>query len=115
MYGTFWIVYDYMKYFDRETASHIERSSFLEIINDIFKSFSPLEREAIIYQYTDWEALDDGFKNQKAVADVVGDYFFICPSNLFANLYAEHCDKVFYYFFNHVSTDRIKTFLLSKE
>ncbi|XP_068213737.1 acetylcholinesterase-like isoform X1 [Palaemon carinicauda] len=90
-----------MKYFQKEETSYLEREQFLEIMNDIFKALTPLEREAIIFQYTDWEHLNNGFLYQKAVGDVVGDYYFICPSNLFANLYAKHCDSVYYYFFTH--------------
>ncbi|XP_064091370.1 acetylcholinesterase-like [Macrobrachium nipponense] len=99
--GTFWIVYDYMKHFQKDEASYLERKEFLEIMNDIFKALTPLEREAIIFQYTDWEHINNGFLYQKAVGEVVGDYYFVCPSNLFANLYAAHCDSVYYYFFTH--------------
>lgn len=54
-------------------------------------------------QYTDWEHVNDGYLNQKMVGDVVGDYFFICPTNDFAELAAERGMKVYYYFFTHVS------------
>ena len=37
------------------------------------------------------------------IGDVVGDFFFVCPCNYFATQYAEHGNKVFYYYFNHVS------------
>jgi acetylcholinesterase len=37
------------------------------------------------------------------IGDVVGDYFFVCPCNYFAMQYAEHGNKVYYYYFNHVS------------
>ncbi|KAL1140857.1 hypothetical protein AAG570_000785 [Ranatra chinensis] len=33
------------------------------------------------------------------IGDVVGDYFFICPTNLFAQTFAQHGFKVYYYFF----------------
>ncbi|XP_071515946.1 acetylcholinesterase-like isoform X2 [Panulirus ornatus] len=99
--GTYFMLYDFLSYFDKDEPSYLERDKFLEIINEIFKEWSPLEREAILFQYTDWENLEDGYLNQKAVADVVGDYFFICPSNLFAYLYAEAGGKVYYYFFTH--------------
>ena len=35
-------------------------------------------------QYTDWEHIDDGYLNQKMIGDVVGDFFFVCPCNYFA-------------------------------
>lgn len=37
------------------------------------------------------------------IGDVVGDYFFICPTNHFAQVAAERGMKVYYYFFTHVS------------
>ena len=37
------------------------------------------------------------------IGDVVGDFFFVCPSNYFAMQYAEHGNQVYYYYFNHVS------------
>ncbi|KAL2722785.1 acetylcholinesterase, partial [Vespula squamosa] len=49
--------------------------------------------------YTDWEQLKDGYLYQKMIADVVGDYFFICPSIHFAQLFADRGMKVYYYFF----------------
>lgn len=54
-------------------------------------------------QYTDWEHMNDGYLNQKMIGDVVGDYFFICPTNYFAEAMAERGMKVYYYFFTHVS------------
>ncbi|XP_047486773.1 acetylcholinesterase-like [Penaeus chinensis] len=99
--GTFFILYDFLKYFKKDGENHLRREEFLEIINEIFKDWSAVEREAIIFQYTSWEDMENGYLNQKAVSDVVGDYFFVCPTNLFAQLYAENCDDVYYYFFTH--------------
>ncbi|XP_042882012.1 acetylcholinesterase-like [Penaeus japonicus] len=48
--GTFFILYDFLKYFKREGENHLKREEFLEIINEIFKDWSPVEREAIIFQ-----------------------------------------------------------------
>lgn len=57
-------------------------------------------------QYTDWEHANDGYLNQKMIGDVVGDYFFICPTNLFAQAFADHGLKVFYYFFTQVYSSK---------
>ena len=40
--------------------------------------------KSIHFQYTDWEHIDDGYLNQKMIGDVVGDFFFVCPCNYFA-------------------------------
>lgn len=55
-----------------------------------------------VLQYTDWEHANDGYLNQKMIGDVVGDYFFICPTNHFAQAFADHGLKVYYYFFTQV-------------
>jgi len=56
-----------------------------------------------LFQYTDWDQVNDGYQNQRAIADIVGDYFFICPSTHFAQLFADRGMKVYYYFFTQVS------------
>nr|CAD7579015.1 unnamed protein product [Timema californicum] len=48
--------------------------------------------------YTDWDNINDGFLNQKLIGELVGDYFFICPSNLFAQVYSRHAKLHYYYF-----------------
>jgi acetylcholinesterase len=55
-----------------------------------------------VLQYTDWEHLGDGYINQKKIAEIVGDYFFICPTNLFAEKFAEQGTTVYYYYFTQV-------------
>ncbi|XP_012251618.2 acetylcholinesterase [Athalia rosae] len=97
--GTYFILYDFIDYFEKDGPSFLQRDKFLDIINTIFKNMSTLERDAITFQYTDWEHVSDGYLNQKMIGDVVGDYFFICPSTHFAQLFAERGMKVYYYFF----------------
>jgi acetylcholinesterase len=64
----------------------------------------PLKAEPLsrVLQYTDWEHLGDGYINQKKIAEVVGDHFFICPTNLFAQKFAEQGTRVYYYYFTQV-------------
>lgn len=57
---------------------------------------------SLLLQYTDWEHLADGYLNQKKIAEVVGDFFFICPTNQFAEHFAARGTKVYYYFFTQV-------------
>lgn len=37
------------------------------------------------------------------IADIVGDYFFVCPTNYFAEVLADSGVDVYYYYFTHVS------------
>ena len=55
-------------------------------------------------QYTDWENVTHVIRNQEMISEAVGDYFFICPTNLFAHTFASHGLKVYYYYFTQVSS-----------
>jgi acetylcholinesterase len=55
-----------------------------------------------LLQYTDWEHLGDGYLNQRKIAEVVGDYFFICPTNRFAEDFASRGARIYYYDFTQV-------------
>ncbi|XP_066999998.1 acetylcholinesterase [Anabrus simplex] len=97
--GTYFILYDFIDYFEKDGPSFLPREKFLDIVDTIFKNMSRLQREAIVFQYTDWDQVNDGYLNQKMIADVVGDYFFICPTNHFAQKFADNGMKVYYYYF----------------
>lgn len=99
--GTYFLLYDFIDSFEKDGPSFLQRDKYHEIIDTIFKNFSKLERDAIVFQYTDWEHVNDGYLNQKMVGNVVGDYFFVCPMNEFAEMAAERGMKVYYYYFTH--------------
>lgn len=67
------------------------------------------------FQYTDWERSRDGYMYQEMISDAVGDYYFICPSIQFAQLFADRGMKVYYYYFTHVSGKHLKELLSHKE
>ena len=48
--GTYFILYDFIDYFEKDGPSFLQRDKFVEIIHTIFKNFSRIEREAIIFQ-----------------------------------------------------------------
>nr|AHW29554.1 acetylcholinesterase 2 [Cyrtorhinus lividipennis] len=97
--GTYFLLYDFIDYFSKDNQVKLTRDKFLELVNTIFKNMTKLEREAIIFQYTNWDNIDDGYLNVKLISDIVGDYFFICPTNLFAENFAQHGLNVYYYYF----------------
>ncbi|XP_050542829.1 acetylcholinesterase-like [Daktulosphaira vitifoliae] len=101
--GTYFLLYDFVDFFNRESATQLTKDKFEHIINVIFKDRTQLERDAIIYQYSVWEKreLDDPYSNQKRLGDIVADYFFVCPTNHFANIVADRGARVYYYFFTH--------------
>ncbi|XP_055585984.1 acetylcholinesterase [Uranotaenia lowii] len=99
--GTYFLLYDFIDYFEKEAATSLPRDKFLEIMNTIFSKASEPEREAIIFQYTGWESGNDGYQNQQQVGRAVGDHFFICPTNEFALGLTERGASVYYYYFTH--------------
>ncbi|XP_055380262.1 acetylcholinesterase [Condylostylus longicornis] len=99
--GTYFLLYDFIDYFDKDEATLLTRDKFIEIMNTIFNKVTEPEREAIIFQYTGWESGNDGFNNQYQVGQAVGDHFFICPTNEYAIGMAERGANVHYYYFTH--------------
>lgn len=98
--GTYFILYDFMSYFHRDKPSELTRPEVMDIISAVFKNFTRVEREAVSFQYTDWESPgDDGGVNGDLVGDMVGDYFFVCPINHFAQAFAAKGVPVYYYYF----------------
>ncbi|KAI5727565.1 hypothetical protein M8J77_003817 [Diaphorina citri] len=97
---TYFLLYDFIDYFEKDGPSTLPREKFLILVNQIFKVKPESEQAAaIIHEYTDWENVMDEHLNQKLISDAVGDYFFICPTNHFAQTYASRGGKVYYYFF----------------
>lgn len=99
--GTYFLLYDFIDYFEKDAATSLPRDKFLEIMNTIYSKASEPEREAIIFQYTGWESGNDGYQNQQQVGRSVGDHFFICPTNEFALGLTEQGASVYYYYFTH--------------
>ncbi|XP_070503332.1 acetylcholinesterase isoform X1 [Chironomus tepperi] len=99
--GTYFLLYDFIDYFDRSLPTQLSREKFLDIMNTIFTKASQPEREAIIFQYTSYETANDDYQNQQQVAKAVADHFFICPTNEFAIGLADRGANVYYYYFTH--------------
>lgn len=97
--GSYFILYDFMNYFTKDGPSLLRREEVMEIIGSVFRNFSQIEREAVGFQYTDWESPGNGSINRDMVGDMVGDYFFVCPINHFAQAFAAQGVHVYYYYF----------------
>lgn len=48
--GTYFLLYDFIDYFDKDDATALPRDKYLEIMNNIFGKATQAEREAIIFQ-----------------------------------------------------------------
>lgn len=99
--GTYFLLYDFIDYFDKDDATNLPREKYLEIMNTIFNKATEQEREAIIFQYTSWDGNNQGFQNQHQIGRAVGDHFFTCPANDYAQALVERGASLHYYFFTH--------------
>lgn len=59
--GTYFLLYDFIDYFDRDSPTQLSREKFLDIMNTIFGKVSVPEREAIIFQVRLRKKLFDGY------------------------------------------------------
>lgn len=48
--GTYFLLYDFLDYFEKDGPSFLQRDKFLEIVDTIFKGFSKIKKEAIVFQ-----------------------------------------------------------------
>jgi hypothetical protein len=48
--GTYFLLYDFIDYFEKDAPTALPREKFIEIMNTIFNKASEPEREAIIFQ-----------------------------------------------------------------
>lgn len=48
--GTYFLLYDFIDSFEKDGPSFLQRDKYHEIIDTIFKNFSKLERDAIVFQ-----------------------------------------------------------------
>lgn len=48
--GTYFLLYDFIDYFERDAPTSLPREKFIEIMNTIFSKASEAERETIIFQ-----------------------------------------------------------------
>ncbi|OXA46739.1 Acetylcholinesterase [Folsomia candida] len=97
--GTYFILYDFIEQFTKEGPNCMDNKLFLDTVSDVFKNLTNAQQAAIRFQYTHWEDVEDPCKIRDKFNEFVADYYFICPTNRFAESYAEHGAPVYYYFF----------------
>lgn len=103
--GSYFVLYDFLEYLDKDMPSLLTRNQASNIINTTFGHRTEAERELIHFMYTDWQLPWDGTKNRDHMMAMVGDYFFTCPINAFAQLMANRDVEVYYYLFGHRSSN----------
>ncbi len=57
--------------------------------------------DALLYEYTNWEDVEDKQQNIAQLDHVMSDVYFTCESQLVADRYAEEGMPVYFYHFTH--------------
>lgn len=68
--------------------------------------FNPVIRNAILFEYKDWELPASPLRRQDALDKMLGDYIFTCNVNEFAQKYDQAGNPVYYYYFTHRSSQQ---------
>ncbi|KAF5303035.1 hypothetical protein FQR65_LT08364 [Abscondita terminalis] len=95
--GYYFLMYYFPHIFRNEENITITYEDFVSVIRNSRNDKTELEIEAIIYEYTNWVNLNDSEKNRNALDKVIGDQFFTCSTNDFADAYAESDNSVYVY------------------
>lgn len=48
--GTYFLLYDFIDFFEKDGPSFLQRDKYHDIIDTIFKNMTRLERDAIVFQ-----------------------------------------------------------------
>lgn len=67
--GTYFLLYDFIDYFDKDDATALPRDKYLEIMNNIFGKATQAEREAIIFQVNHMLQLQRQLPQTRATAN----------------------------------------------
>lgn len=107
--GSWFIVYELSDHLSRDRKS-MPRKEFLSALRQLFfyypqyrsqKNSSAVLDAAIAFRYTDWTDQNSTDSNVAALDSAIGDYFFFCPLNDFAQSYASAGLRVYSYYFVH--------------
>lgn len=84
----------------------LTRDDFLSVLRDGLNPFAehPMGKEAILYEYSNWNNPQDSISNYDALDKIAGDYYFTCHVNEFAYQYANSSNSVYMYYFKQRSS-----------
>ena len=98
--GYYFIMYYLTDLFKKAENVFVTRKDFEQSVGELNLWVSPVGKEAIKFEYTDWLSPKDPRNNREALDRMVGDYAFSCPVSDFAHRYAETGNNVFVYYFS---------------
>lgn len=79
----------------------LNRDKFLQLLKSDLNPYAdhPIAKEAMVFEYTNWNSPHDSASNYDALDKIVGDYHFTCPVNDLAMRYAQTGNQVYMYYF----------------
>lgn len=101
--GYYFIIYYLTELLRKEEGITVSREEFLQAVRELNPYVNGAARQAIIFEYTDWNEPDNPHSNREALDKMVGDYHFTCNVNEFAQRYAEEGNNVYMYLYTHRS------------
>ncbi|KAF5306664.1 hypothetical protein FQA39_LY08853 [Lamprigera yunnana] len=101
--GNYFLFYFFPDTYKLGDAPTVTRQQFLNFIPQLRKDRSKLEELAIAHEYTNWNNPNDPIQNAKIFDEIIGDEYFTCCMNDFAENWAEAGGNVYMYHFKHVS------------
>ncbi|KAM4013204.1 cholinesterase-like [Anomaloglossus baeobatrachus] len=93
--------------FSREHDSLITTEQLIQGITRFFPIAGDIGIESILFEYKDWEDEDNLEKNREAMELILRDYYMICPMKHFADEMAKRKTNVYFYEFNHRSSQEV--------
>lgn len=101
--GYYFIIYYLTELLRKEEGITVSRDEFLQAVRELNPYVNGAARQAIIFEYTDWNEPENPHSNRDALDKMVGDYHFTCNVNEFAQRYAEEGNNVYMYLYTHRS------------
>lgn len=84
----------------------LSRDDFFNVLREELNPYAehPIGKDAIVFEYSNWNNPQDPVSNYDAVDKIVGDYYFTCHVNEFAQQYAQAGNAVYMYYFKQRSS-----------
>ncbi|KAM9294431.1 cholinesterase-like [Gastrophryne carolinensis] len=93
--------------FSRNHESLITSEELINGIRRFFPTAGDLGTESILFEYKDWEDEHSKMKNREAMELILRDYYMICPMEHFAGEISKHKVKIYFYEFDHRSSQEV--------
>lgn len=84
----------------------LSREDFFHVLKEDLNPYAehPVGKEAIVFEYSNWNNPLDPVSNYDAIDKIVGDYYFTCHVNEFAQQFAQAGNAVYMYYFKQRSS-----------